>query len=241
MAIFPILELEKIVQVGDKTRLDGVKSFVSKGSDPVTKVEIKPETSEAFIDVTGTKQADWFLDWIYQTDGIKTVTIQVTTTMTAPPNTVTVETQSFDIEVITAEDDKLFSTDQDLIEYETDILKYVRPGRSSWLDYHRKAQELIVDFMNKRGSRDVELNKFTKDNFVDILEVREWSTALTLSLIYRNLSNAVDDIFDRKHRQYDSKVSDARSRLFVAMDLDLDGTVDKEEGVFMESGRLLRR
>lgn len=41
MAIFPILEIEKEIQIGDKTRLEAVKSFVSTGSDVIESVEIE--------------------------------------------------------------------------------------------------------------------------------------------------------------------------------------------------------
>lgn len=60
MILFPVIENEPIVQENDKTRLDARKSFGS-GTGSITKVEIKPARTEAFVDVT----SDKYLDWAY--------------------------------------------------------------------------------------------------------------------------------------------------------------------------------
>ena len=58
MAIFPNAELEEVVQVDDKTRLDARKSFVSKDEADVTLIEVEPEAGSGFIDVTGSSFKD---------------------------------------------------------------------------------------------------------------------------------------------------------------------------------------
>lgn len=234
MALFPVLELEKVVQVGDKTRLDATKSFVSKGEAAVSLVRIKPEASESFITVTGSNAKDWFLDWAYATAGTKTVTVEITTDG-API------TKDFEILSVSEADDMLFSNDKDLIEFESEILKYIKPGRASWLNMHRKAQELIVDWVNSRGNIQTNMEKFTKADFLDVSEVNEWSTALTLQLIFKNLSNAIGDIFEQKSKHYESMALDKRSRAVLRLDLDSDGQLDDGEYVGLTSIRMLRR
>jgi hypothetical protein len=59
--IFPVLEIEDIVQENDKTRLNGLKSFVSDGA-AITKVEIKPSKVNDYQTVTANKYLDWMYD-----------------------------------------------------------------------------------------------------------------------------------------------------------------------------------
>ncbi len=62
--IFPVLEVERAIQVGDKTRLSGVKSFYTPG-DSIDKVKIRPEGTASYVDVSGVSERDWHLDWVY--------------------------------------------------------------------------------------------------------------------------------------------------------------------------------
>jgi hypothetical protein len=234
MSIFGNLELEKVVQVGDKTRLDGTKSFITKDEDPITLVEIEPETGAGFVDVTGTTAKDWWLDYIYTTSGTKTVSIKITTSG-APV------TKTFSITALTEAQDNLFSQDSDLIEYEHDILKYVRPGRSSWKDFHRKAQEKILSWLDEKGYVSTDGSKLTKEDFVSVDDVRELSTLWALELIYYNLSNVIGDIFALKSDHYHSKMLEARDRAVIRMDLDNSGQIDSNEFLQPNTSRLLRR
>jgi hypothetical protein len=234
MAIFPNLELEDVVQVGDKTRLNSTKTFASKDEASITLVEIEPESGNGFIDVTGSGPRDYFLDWEYS--GIsRTVTVSVRVTTDGLPVTTTKT-----IEVLTASDDGLYSDDQDLISLESDILKWVREGRNSFLDFHRKAQFLILDFLNDIGVRDVDSKRITKDDIVDVLEVRKWSKYKTLALIFEDISNATDDVFAEKRRFYDSLAKSAFNKSVLRLDLNNDGVVEDSEGVSIYTGFLSR-
>src|SRR4051812_9919720 len=101
-AIFPNLLFEPTVQVNDKTRLDGSKSFLSSGSIDV--LEIKPDTTEAYIDVSTNK----YLDWEYSASGTKEVSVRVTVGSASAEIT-------RELSVITSESDYLFSNDADLV------------------------------------------------------------------------------------------------------------------------------
>lgn len=65
---FPVLDLENIVQLNDKTRLSAIKSFISKDADEAdefTNLLIKPEASAAAIDVMDADRRERYLDWVY--------------------------------------------------------------------------------------------------------------------------------------------------------------------------------
>lgn len=233
MAIFGVLEVESTVQINDKTRLSATKSFVSKGSTAISLVEIEPEAGVGFSTVTGTSAKDWFLDWSYS--GVSRAVV-VSLRITAG-TTVTV---SKTIAVVTAADDGLFSGDQDLVAYEPDILRWVPDGKASFLNVHREAQGKIVDWLNESGVETTAGAALTKDNLVNVAEVKAWSRDLTLSLIFNGVSNAVDDVFSQKAKHYKAQAEDRRDRAKLRLDLDDDGDADLGESINMGSKDLIR-
>jgi len=228
MAIFHSIVIEEIVQVGDKTRIDASKSYVTPDEAAISLVEINPDGS-GFIDVTSN---GYLLDWQFDSDGDKTVSVRITTDG-AP------ETKSKTLPVITEADDKLFSNDKDLVEQEDDILDYVRDGRNTFIDKHRLAQETILDDLNDANIRDTSGDRLTKDAIVDIKEVNEWSKFHTLMTIFDNQSNVVGDIFDEKARMYEGKMLRAQSNGFLRLDRNGNG-LDKDQ-VDTTAGNLRRR
>lgn len=67
MAIFPHLDLEKSVQVNDRTRFHAGKSFVSKGSSEITTMTIKPGSDGSSISVFNSDEDERYLDWQFST------------------------------------------------------------------------------------------------------------------------------------------------------------------------------
>lgn len=61
MPLFPVIDIEALVQEQDKTRLDVAKSYAS-GTTPITKLEVSPSIGVDPIEVT----EDGFLDWQYE-------------------------------------------------------------------------------------------------------------------------------------------------------------------------------
>jgi hypothetical protein len=233
MAIFPVLETEDIVQEIDKTRLNAVKSFVSKGVTAITLVEIEPEAGYGFIDVTGTSYKDWYLDWSYSGPSrSETISLRVTAGTTS--------TITKTIQVLTAADDYLFSVDQDIMALEPDILKWCPEGKNSYLNIHREAQKKIIDWLDESGVTDTEGNKLTKEAVVDVSEVRSWSRYLTLSLIFRSIYNAVDDVFSDKSKYYETLAKKASDRAILRLDLDGDGEINLGEAIVVMSKDLVR-
>ena len=214
--IFPVLELEETVQKDDKTRLDATKTFISPDEAAITLIEIEPEASAGFIDVTSSK----YLDWQYSTDGDKAVSVRVTTDG-APVSS------SLTLPVINSADDKLFSSDAELLPYEPDLLKYVRDGRNSFLDVHRTAQGRIITWLDEHRIWDTDGNRLTKANITDLEEVNDWSKFMALRLIFEGLSNSTEDIFHIKSLRYRELENKSRNRGALRLDLNNDGNTDQ--------------
>ena len=166
--------------------------------------------------------------------GTKKVTIDVT-------NGTDTDSKSFYIKVYSEEGDHLFSSDRDLMAHEPDIMKWVPDGRSSYLNVHRKAQKLMLQWIDRQGFVNVYGTKFTKNDLIDVQEMNEWSTFMSLRLIFFGMSNAIDDIFDRKSKEYSILEEEARQRALLRIDTNKDGIADTTEGFSMSSGRLFRR
>lgn len=340
MPMFPILEIEEKVQLVDKTRFSGIKSFTSKGETAISSVTITPGTGSTAISVFNSDQREWFTDfgwtsWSFDVDSsnnkidfsegstlysatiasavyssVTLLAIAIQTalnsaggagvfTLSTDENdkitfgstvqfkllgasgvnryagmlkhlgvsydtdsalnytspvveyglkkvTLTVNNSSTPVssvfyqKVYTANGDCLFSSDSELVAIEEDILKWVPPGRSSFLDVHRKAQQQIMDWINAQGYRTTDDKPFTKFDVVDKSQVRQWAIYLALELIFEGNSNAVDDIFSKKSKSYNSKAISARNK-FVQMDIDGSGSIDSDETLRLNSGSLFRR
>lgn len=224
MALFPVLKTEDTLQVDDKTRLDGLSTFSPDGV-AITLVEIQPEASAAFFDVTTAK----FLDYQYATAGAKVATLRVNTSFTVTKT----------ITVVTAAVDLLFSGDQELIPHEPDILEFVRAGRNSFLDVHRLSQDRILESLDADGIYDSDGTRLTKDQLFGIADVNDWSKFLTLQFIFEGLSNAIGDIFDQKSLKYREMANAASNRRGIRLDLDIDAVVDFNRD--LKSRILIRR
>jgi len=209
--IFPVLELENIVQVNDKTRLKANKSYSPDGT-AITLIEIEPEAAAGFIDVTSSQ----YLDYQYATDGTKTVTLRINGSDTATKT----------IDVLSQAGDRLFSSDAELVPHEPDIMNYVRAGRNSFLDVHRTAQDRILTWLDEHRIWDINGDKLTKEQIINLEEVNDWSKFLTLRLIFEGLSNAVEDIFFEKANRYKKMEEAARNRAAFRLDANSDGQED---------------
>jgi len=224
MAIFPNLQTESTVQVGDRTRLNASRSFVSTGSDAISKIEIQVEAGADWVDVT----QDQFLDWEYETSGVKVAKVRITAG---------VETKELpcSINVITSAQDKLFATDGDLIAAESDIMNYLRAGRNSYKDFHREAQTQMLQSLYQQGYRDSKGNRLTKDAVIDSEQVRPWAKYLALQLIFESISNDVEDVFSMKAEKYKALAVKASSLFELKVDQDGDGDAEDDEVIHMAS------
>lgn len=238
MSVFPIIKTEDKVQVGDKIRIWADQTFSSPDAGDITKVEIKADTAETFVDVYDADKSQWFFDWAYSTAGTKTVSLRVTTTL-AMVDTLTTVTKS--VECVTAAADNLFSNDQDLKTREHDILRWLPDGFSSWNHIHRQAQQNILDWLDEIRLFKNDGTRWEASDLVEKEQVRRISVYTTLRLIFESLSNQVDDVFATKARGYYSMEKEAKNRNYLSLDLNGDGEITSNEKADMRTFRMVRR
>lgn len=227
MSLFPNLRTDATVQVDDKLRLDASGSFKTDDEAAITAVEIEPDSGAGFVDVFDASEVNnWFLDFAYSTGGTKTISVRLTSDG-APV------TKTFSVEVLSVADDALFSTDQDIIQSESEIHRFLPDGRNSYLYVHREAQRLILADLNQRGIRKNDGSKLDKTDILDSTDVREWSKYLTLKMIFMDISDREDDVFMQKCINYGQKAFLARDS-FIAIDFNDDG--EKQDNEELESG-----
>lgn len=145
------------------------------------------------------------------------------------------------VKLFTTEGDSLFSSDQDLITWEPDIMKWVQKGRSTFLDKHREAQDQILAWLDREGYTDINEKPYTKFAIVDHKEVQDWSAFLALSIIFWGISNKKDDVFLDKFKAYEAKAAIARNRAVLRLDINGDGIVDVGEQIGIQSGTVVAR
>lgn len=235
MANFPLINVEPVVQVGEKIRIDCTKCFVSRGGSAITEITVVPEVGVTPISVFNSNSSLWYLDWVYLTAGTKAITVAMTATTTTSAST--------SISCVTVASDLLFSSDNNLKSIENDIMKWLPDGKSTWASSHRKAQEIILNTIYKSNVLYFDMTKITKAAFIDISEVTEWSAYLTLSIIYNSLSNAVDDVFGLKSKMYEQKATAARVEAFnrLSLDYNKDASLSTYEVANLNSGTTLNR
>ena len=217
MAIFGQIKSDDIVQTNDKIRFDCSKSYLSGETSTITLMEL--DAGGGYIDIT----TNQYLDWEYATElAAQVINLRITTDGAPVVFTKNIQT-------ISAANEKLFSIDNDLVAFESDILNYIPDGRSSFNNIHRRSQQLILDKLDNLGYTDKNGNRFVAADIIDIQEVKEWSVFKTLKIIYLGLSNLVDDEFDQKMKTYESLEQDRKSRTVLRIDWDKDGVLESFE------------
>lgn len=237
MATFGYLEIESIVQVNDRTRLSAVKSFAPKGSNAISVVRIRAEATAPWVTLSGPTltQKDWFLDWQYETAGIKTVELEITPLSESP----VVFTKS--LTVISQADDRLFSSDQDLIAKEADILRWVPAGKNSFLYVHREAQNQILNWLDEIRVHKDDGSKITKTDLPLSDDLKQLSADWALALIFGSISNKPDDAFAQKKLDYMRLVESHKKRGRIIADFNGNGTIDQNENQDLKTFRMVRR
>src|SRR5690606_28291915 len=124
---------------------------------------------------------------------------------------------------------------------EPDILKWVEDGRNSFLNVHRRAKKLLLEYLRREGFVDVYGNPYTDTAIVDIEEVKQWVTFTALRIIFEGISNSTEDVFHEKARRYSELELKWRSIALLRLDVDGDGTVLPGEGLDTRSCFVARR
>lgn len=205
--IFASLKAPLISQVGEQVLLDASATYET-GSGEITKIEILPIATGTYEEVS---LSDKTIAWIYDTAGAFTATVRINDTLT----------KDFSFDIVTSEDDRLFSKDSDLVSIESEVMNWLSFGKSTYNDKHREAQRLILEELNARGLRDDDGNEITKENIAITKELNAWSRYLTLHLIYFDLSKDQNSVFWEKAKNYKYMAKSASNqRQFITVDGD---------------------
>ena len=228
--LFPSLTIETTLQVKDKTRLDATGSF--SPDEEIIDVLIKPEATGTFISVFNEDSDKWYIEWAYLTAEIKTVEVKI---VSAGGD----RTRAYAINVITEEDDRLFSNDALLFPYEPQLKDYLPVGKSTFIYAHRAAQDKILAYLDEQRIWKNSGERLTKEDIVDKLEFQRYSVFQTLLIIFESTQVSVSDIFQEKRLEYEVEMKSARSRAALRLDLNDDGENDVIIDLF--TTRMIRR
>lgn len=142
----------------------------------------------------------------------------------------------------------VFSDDQDL---ETEVkevtgTRFLPSGENSHILTHVASRNEIIQKIRNDGrvKRNLSTGVFKKMDAFDLLdieEIRQASTYLTLSKIYMALSDDPEDIYMDKSKNYRSLYNGAIDLYFLELDFDDDGEKDTSEEQHPHTTRLLRR
>lgn len=225
---------ETIVQVNDRTRIDVSKSFIANNS-PITDIKIEPDSGAGLISVFNTNQDKWFLDWAYTTPGEKTITVEATD----GSNTVS---QTFKVLALSEEDDFLYSTDEQVFTLESELRKYIPPGRNSYKNIHREAQARILNFLDRKGIWQLNGDPYTKKQVNLKGELSNWSLYEALFIIYTDLFISVGEKFAEKVNQYKELRNIERERSSIRIDRNGNGSIEpSSEAQDLRSVRMIKR
>lgn len=234
MSHFPMVEHEAIVQVGDRTRISADQSFSATGE--IIVLTIDPEGSGSVLDIMSVEGR--YSDWIYSTAG----TYNISVSMMVQGSFLTY-TKTSTITVIDEDTDALLNTDQDLKVHESNIFEFLKDGRASFKDVIRRAKKMIIDQISLENIKNGTGNSITIDQIYDTDALKDWSTYLTLRLIFFDNITSVDDRNQMKVDYYKSYEDQAKLRALasVKFDEDLDGESDGELPDSFGSIKLVRR
>jgi hypothetical protein len=239
--IFPIIECDEVVQLNDKFRISAFNSYKTPNEPVWDSVEIEPYAGAGFIDVTGDVSKPnpnrfWFLDFQYDTAGVKVVSLRITIGLS-------VVTVTKNVTAVTEATDNLFSTDQLLKEQQSDIFRLLPDGKASFKYKHRAAQNFILDWLWNNGfykSVGNGAEPFLKTDIVDIDFISDWSTFVTLRMLYEENQSQGGDIFRQKAGDFLNKEERAREKCLLKIDTNGNGTLEVNEGAQIASRRLER-
>jgi hypothetical protein len=211
-----------------------VETSVPGGFDPVVGGFV---TVGEYSPTQTPKPSEWFLDWQYTASQVGPINVMVRITTDGEG----VIFASPGLQVVTPATDLLWSSDQDLVLHEPDVLKWVPEGRSSFLNVHRKSQTAILEWLDAIRIHRSDGSRLMKQDLLVTTDVKELSTYYTLHFIYRGLQNKPDDVFALKAQDYMDLVLETKGRGRIQADMDQSLAIDSNEKRDLRSIRGVRR
>lgn len=230
MAQFPLVKMDTLVFTGDKIRIDVSDSVITPNETFATvSHEVSFDLGATWFNISAKK----IVDWIYSTEGTKTVQVRITSNEGST-------TSSFALLVYDITTAKLFSNDMDLYMYEQDIDSILPKRWSSWNILHYNAQKWILDWVDAKRMSDHNGNKYTVDDFLDPQEVKQLSCYKVFEFAYESNSNVVGDISSIKRDKYRALANEKASRAQLKLDFNKDTQSTSNERTDLLSVTVLR-
>lgn len=201
-----IIKAPNILRIGEKFRIDLTGSVQTPAPDAqITDLELECEAGGSTYVLPEANQSQWFLDFAYTSIGTKTITA------TATLDDLSTVTATINVGVVIAADDIFFSSDEKLLELETDIISYLDSSKNNYNYIHRTVTTQIVNWLMITGKKKSEGVYFQAADLLVVQEVAELARFWALYLIFWNLSNKLDDHFKAKADSYLKKVENQKS------------------------------
>lgn len=204
--------------VNDKITFDFSKSIITPDETPAVISHEFSIDNITWINVTSTKS----IDWLFNTIGIKSIYLRLTSTSGSDVSTRTVS-------ILNLSAQNLFSSDSDLSAYEPEIMKWLPKKWSAWNLIHLRAQEYIMNMLRERSIFDKNNTPYVVADIFDLTEVKDLSVALVLRYIFSGTSNASDDVFKKKSDYYDELVSTRSAKATIKLDFNKNSVADDHE------------
>jgi hypothetical protein len=169
------------------------------------------------------------------TSGEKVITVEST-------DGISTVSQNFTVNVVTEEEDNLYSSDDAMFSIETEIKRYLPPGKNSFKYIHRESQSRILSYLDRKRIWNTDGTPLTKDQINLGGEVSKWSLYESLFVIYNDLFVSVGDKFQEKINQYRELRNSERDRATLRIDVTGSGTIDQDTRFQdLKSFRMIRR
>ena len=230
--IFPCIEADTCLSLNEKFRIDVSNSYATADEGMFTSIQIEPDTGVGFFDAI---DGD-YLDWQYETDGTKIVSVTFTTENGTP------KTETYEIEVKAEE--CLLSDDECLKAFEPTLYKLLPCERCNFMFIHRKVVDCILNELSCRGIYKkatggisvknpidgCKLELLTCEDLVGSEQVKRIATFWALEMIYGGNYNSTDDLYYTKFKYYRAERTKAMSAGNLLIDRDGDGELERGEG-----------
>lgn len=182
-----------------------------------------------WINVTQKKD----IAWMFSVTGNQTIYLKLTSTTGS-------ETFQKTITVLEIAAQKLFSNDTNIAAFEPDIMKWLPPQWSSWNIIHLRAQDHILNILAEKRIVSQSGAAYTKDDISNRQEVRDWASTLALYYIFYSISNADNDVFKDKAKDYEELSQKHASTARLSLDYNKNAIADDEPTEDLRSIELVR-
>lgn len=130
----------------------------------------------------------------------------------------------------------VFSDDQDLSKEVRDINDFIARGDSSFIAYHVSSRDQIIQTIRNGGDYKNRVDNalsenITKWDILDLGEIRQASKFLTLSKIFFDVSENVDDKAYLRYVDFSKKYGESFKLFRMSLDKDDDGIKDSVENL----------